>query len=60
MNQFIARKLRGGSFRFAELFEEDYTREEVITMFLAVLELARLSRVQVEQVGAYGEIYLNP
>jgi len=56
---FISKRLRRGSFRFAELFEENYTREEVITMFLAVLEMARLSRVHVEQSGAYGEIYLS-
>ena len=56
----ISRRLRRGSLRFMDLFDENLTREEVITMFLAVLELARLSRVQVEQVGAYGEIYLNP
>ncbi len=54
----IARKLRGGSFRFAELFQEDYSREEVITMFLAILEMARLSRLKIEQAGAYDEIYL--
>lgn len=56
---FISKRLRGGSFRFVDLFEENYTREEVITMFLAVLELARLSRVHVEQAGAYDEIYLS-
>lgn len=56
---FISKRLRRGSFRFVELFEENYSREEVITMFLAVLELARLSRVHVEQSGAYGEIYLS-
>jgi len=56
---FISKRLRRGSFRFVELFEENYTREEVITMFLAVLEMARLSRVHVEQSGAYGEIYLS-
>ena len=56
---FISRRLRGGSFRFVDLFEENYSREEVITMFLAVLEMARLSRVHVEQSGAYGEIYLS-
>ena len=55
----ISKRLRRGSFRFVELFEENYTREEVITMFLAVLEMARLSRVHVEQSGAYGEIYLS-
>jgi len=56
---FISRRLRRGSFRFVELFEENYSREEVITMFLAVLEMARLSRVHVEQTGAYSEIYLS-
>lgn len=56
---FIARRLRGGSFRFVELFEENYSREEVVTMFLAVLELTKLSRLKVEQAGAYGEIYLS-
>ncbi len=56
---FISRRLRGGSFRFTELFQEDYTKEEVVTMFLAVLELTRLSRLKVEQSGAYGEIFLS-
>ena len=55
----ISRRLRGGRFRFAELFEEDYTKEEVVTMFLAVLELTRLNRLKVEQSGAYGEIFLD-
>ena len=56
---FISRRLRGGSFRFTELFQEDYTKEEVVTMFLAVLELTRLSRLKVEQSGAYGKIFLS-
>ena len=55
----IARKLRGGSFRFADLFEEDYSREEVITMFLAVLEMAKLNRLTIQQGAAYDEIYLS-
>ena len=57
---FISKKLRGGSLRFMDLFAENFSREEVITMFLAVLEMARLNRVRVEQAGAYDEIYLNP
>jgi len=55
----ISRKLRGGSFRFTDLFAEDYTREEVITMFLAVLEMAKLSRLHIEQRDAYDEIFLS-
>lgn len=56
---YISRKLRRGSLRFAELFEEDYSREEVVTMFLAILELTRLSRLRLEQSSAYSEIYLS-
>lgn len=56
----ISRRLRRGSLRFMELFDENLTREEVITMFLAVLELAKLNRVHVEQANAYEEIYLTP
>ena len=55
----ISRRLKGGSCRFSEFFAEDYSREEVITMFLAILELARLSRLHVEQGGAYDEIFLS-
>ncbi len=55
----ISRKLRGGSFRFDELFEADYTREEVITMFLAILEMAKLNRLKIDQSRAYDEIYLS-
>ena len=55
----ISRRLKSGSCRFTELFAEDYSREEVITMFLAILEMARLSRLHVEQGGAYDEIYLS-
>lgn len=56
---YISRRLRRGSLRFAELFEEDYSREEVVTMFLAILELTRLSRLRLEQSSAYSEIYLS-
>ena len=56
----ISRRLKsGGSCRFTELFAEDYSREEVITMFLAILELARLSKLHVEQGDAYDEIFLS-
>ena len=55
---FIARRLRKGSCRFDELFGENYTREEVITMFLAILEMAKLNRLRIEQNSAYDEIFL--
>ena len=55
---FIGRRLRKGSCRFDELFSENYTREEVITMFLAILEMAKLNRLRIEQKTAYDEIFL--
>ena len=55
----IQRRLRRGSFAFSELFDETMTRSELITMFLALLELVKLSRVKAEQADAYGEITLS-
>ena len=55
----ISRRLKSGSCRFSEFFAEDYSREEVITMFLAILELARLNRLHVEQEDPYDEISLS-
>ena len=55
---FIARRQRKGSCRFDELFGENYIREEVITMFLAILEMAKLNRLRIEQNSAYEEIFL--
>ena len=55
----IARKLRTGRFGFSELFDENMSRAEMITMFMALLEMAKLSRVHIEQDSAYEEIYLS-
>ena len=55
----IARKLRGGRFAFSELFDERMFRAELITMFSALLEMAKLGRVHIEQEAAYEEIYLT-
>jgi len=54
----ITRRLRAGSCAFSELFGEEMTREEVITMFMAILELAKLEKISVKQGKAYDEIYL--
>jgi len=55
----IARRIRRGRCRFTDLFDQDMSRAEVITMFMALLEMARLSRVHVEQNAAYGDIFLS-
>lgn len=55
----IARRLRQGACRFMELFDEDLTREEVVTMFLAILEMAKLNRLRIEQKRPYDDILLS-
>ena len=55
----ISRSVRRGSCRFSELFGEDFTRQEVVTMFLALLELIKLNRLRVQQDGAYEDITLS-
>jgi segregation and condensation protein A len=44
--------------RFTELFEENPARDEVISVFIALLELIKLERVTVVQNQTYGELYL--
>ena len=48
-----------GSLSFHELIEEQTTREEVITTFLAILEMARLNLIGVEQRGPQTPLYLS-
>lgn len=55
----ISRCLRKGRIRFSELFGKTFTRQEVVTMFLALLEMIKLNRLHVVQDNAYDEIYLN-
>ena len=51
---------RKGSISFEEAFSLAPTREEVVTRFLALLELLKLGETHIEQEGIYGEIILYP
>ncbi len=55
----IVRTIKGGSRSFFSLISEEPTREEVITFFLAMLELLRLGRVRVRQEKVHGDILLS-
>jgi segregation and condensation protein A len=44
---------------FQDIFSMQPTRAEVIASFLAILELAKLQRVNVQQEKTYGDIYLT-
>ena len=47
------------SMRFFELFEEDYTRSEIINTFLALLELLKKQVISAEQEESFGDIKLT-
>ena len=56
----IARRLRHGPVRFSALFSADSTRDEVISTFLALLELIKVGRASVVQDSTYAEILIEP
>lgn len=55
----IARRLRSGPVVFSELFSENMTRVELVTMFMALLEMVKLSRIRVDQSTPFSDILLS-
>lgn len=55
----ILRRLKRGPVRFEELFSEHPTKDEVVTLFLALLELLRLGRLSAVQDGIFGDMVLE-
>ena len=55
----IGRMVRKGRCAFTALFEDAADRDEVITMFMAMLEMVKHSRLHFSQESTYGEIYLE-
>lgn len=51
---------RKGRMRFDEAFSDAPTKEEVVTLFLAMLELLKLGEMHLEQESVYSEIILLP
>lgn len=49
---------RRGCLRFEEAFSNAPTKEEVVTYFLALLELLKLGEMHIDQEGVYGDIIL--
>ena len=56
----IGKLLKLGSIGFSALIGERPSKEEIVTYFLALLELLRLGRISITQDEAYGEILLHP
>lgn len=60
MLTLLRRIRKQGRMRFEDAFSDAPTREEVVTLFLALLELLKLGETHCEQDGNYGEILLLP
>ena len=56
----IIKRLKKGPVRFESLFSPSPSRDEVVTLFLALLELLRLGRAGVVQDGIFGDMILEP
>jgi len=56
----ILKQLKKGPVRFESLFSPSPTKDEVVTLFLALLELLRLGRAAVFQEGIFGDMMLEP
>ena len=56
----ILKQLKKGPVRFEELFSPAPTRDEVVTLFLALLELLRLGRAEAVQDAVFGDMVLRP
>ena len=44
--------------KFTDLFEPDYDKSDIVTTFLAMLELLKYGRLRAEQDVVFGEITL--
>jgi segregation and condensation protein A len=58
--EHILARMRRGSVAFQLLLSHDPSREEVVSLFLALLELLRLGKVTATQDAVYGELLLSP
>lgn len=56
----ISSRLRRGSLPFTHLFSDVPTKDEIVTLFMALLELLRLGKLHIEQGEVFGEITLKP
>lgn len=58
--EVIESRLSVGSTRFDELFQDVPGREEIVTLFIALLELLKLGKAYVTQNSTFDQIILHP
>ncbi len=60
IREIVRELIKRGRFKFSELFSfRTKSPTDVVTGFMAILELARLKKVRLEQRRVFGEIYVN-
>ncbi len=57
-DEIVAILEQEGPTKFRDLFDDRWEKPQIITRFLALLELVRVKRVRAEQEQLFGEIYL--
>ena len=55
----IAARVRKGPCTFESLFVDFPTRDEIVTLFMAILEMLRMGKLHLEQTETFGEIILS-
>lgn len=55
----VVKQVKKGPVRFTTLFENDRTRDSLVTTFLAILELSRHRRINLQQAELFGPIILT-
>lgn len=58
--EVIESRLQFGRMDFQSLFSTTPDREEVVTLFIALLELLKLGKAYVSQESTFDQIFLNP
>lgn len=59
MTNILSRLETEGETTFEALFESAATRDEIVTTFLAMLELLKSNRIEISQNGLYAPIMIN-
>lgn len=55
----ITRMVKKGRTSFSALFADAWTKDEMITMFMAMLEMVKHSKLRITQEDNFGEIFLE-
>ena len=59
MHEIQKRLRKGVSIPFESLFDDDPCREQIVSLFMAMLELLKLNRLNIRQTANFGEILLS-